>query len=90
LAELEKTNLELQSRVLRSGVAAKYGVPAERLIGSTLDELEADAQELAKLVGRGSPTGFDPEPKTLSVPSGAKGDSRAAAALRDLARRGGI
>lgn len=59
----EKTAAEREARLLRFEVAAAKDIPlkhAHRLQGSTKEELEQDAAELAKeLVAGGGSTGFD-------------------------------
>jgi len=49
----ERRTAELESRLARADVAAAKGLPpslAVRLVGTTREELEADADELAKLL----------------------------------------
>jgi len=47
LAKLQAENTNLQQKILRQTIAAKHGVPEKRLVGTTEEELEADAAELA-------------------------------------------
>lgn len=85
LAEKEAAELA----AVRAEVAADKGVPANRLKGSTREELEADADELAALLGR------DKKPKlpASGLKSGATGQDqrmdpkeKAANAIRSVFR----
>lgn len=63
----EKVN-SMQQQVLKAQVASQYGLPpklAERLSGSSLEELEADAKELSTLIPQSTR-----RTSTASVPSG--------------------
>jgi outer membrane biosynthesis protein TonB len=61
VAELREQNAALERSILVRDVASEFSLPkalADRLVGSTKEELEADAKELAKLV----PAVEDPAP----------------------------
>lgn len=78
LAALEKTSAESQSRAERLEVALDKGLPkalAARLQGSTREELEADADELLKLVGEQKPASPKPDPSQGHGGGGAKPSS---------------
>lgn len=65
VADLKAANADLERQIVVRDVAAKHNLPpalAKRLTGSTPEELEADAKELAKLVA--------PAPTTPSSPAG--------------------
>lgn len=75
LAALEKTSAESRSRAERLEVAVDKGLPkalAARLQGSTREELEADADELLKLVGDNKPASPKPDPSQGHGGGGAK------------------
>jgi hypothetical protein len=55
IASLTAQNTELERRAMRAEVAAAHGVPAERLVGTTLEELDADAVALAQLLNKPAP-----------------------------------
>ncbi|MGW7434716.1 hypothetical protein [Streptomyces sp. NPDC054849] len=58
VAELKAQNEALERQILLNSVAAKYELPealAKRLTGATPEELEADAQELQKLIASPAP-----------------------------------
>lgn len=82
----EKAQADTASRALRYEVAAAKGLTAKqalRLIGSTREELDADADELlADIVAERRPPSFD---SGARPPSGGAGDMNAA--LRRLAGR---
>lgn len=95
-AAAEKERDELRKASLRAEVALSKGLTAsqaKRLVGSTKEELVADADELlADLAPIKKPT---PKPKELKSgssgedSSGLTGKERAAAALRQLRSQGG-
>lgn len=67
LAAAEKAATEAEQRALRLEIAAEKGLTpkqAKRLVGSTRDELESDADELLATFGGASkqPTGPKPDP----------------------------
>lgn len=71
-AEARATAAEL--RLIRQEVAAAKGLPAsmaQRLTGSTKEELEADAAQLAKELGGGQNGGGDPARVVADLRSGA-------------------
>ena len=75
LATLEKDNAASRSRAERLEVALDKGLPkalAARLQGSTREELEADADELLKLVGEQKPASPKPDPSQGHGGGGAK------------------
>ncbi|HHV20808.1 MAG TPA: DUF4355 domain-containing protein [Propionibacterium sp.] len=84
----EKAEAELakaQAAALRAEVAAAKGLPAElaaRLTGATREELEADADALAKLIPPKAPAAQ--QPASFSIPSHASsgGDAANDAAAR--------
>lgn len=62
----ERARGEAELRSLRVDVAARKGLPpgmAARLKGTTEDELETDADELVKLLGKDSSEGDKPGPR---------------------------
>ena len=82
LATLEKDNAASRSRAERLEVALDKGLPkalAARLQGSTREELEADADELLKLVGEQKPASPKPDPSQGHGGAGAKPTSMEAA-----------
>lgn len=89
-AEKERDALRVAS--LRAEVALAKGLTAtqaKRLVGSTKEELEADADELLTDLGTNKPDPKKPDPKRLSSGSSGSGDQlngkeRAAAALRQM------
>lgn len=75
LTALEKDNAASRSRAERLEVALDKGLPkalAARLQGSTREELEADADELLKLVGEQKPASPKPDPSQGHGGAGAK------------------
>ena len=75
LAALEKASAESRSRAERLEVALDKGLPkvlAARLQGSTREELEADADELLKLVGEQKQASPKPDPSQGHGGAGAK------------------
>lgn len=65
LAELEKSSTTNALRVMQYEVAAEKGLPlsaATRLTGDTKEALEADADELQKLIGASAPAPPKPDP----------------------------
>ena len=82
LAAIEKDNAASRSRAERLEVALDKGLPkalAARLQGSTREELEADADELLKLVGEQKPASPKPDPSQGHGGAGAKPTSMEAA-----------
>lgn len=88
----EKERDQLRAASLRSEVALAKGLnanQAKRLVGTTKEELEADADELLNDLASSKPS-HKPDPKRLSSGSaatedaGMDGKERAAAALRRL------
>ena len=77
LAAAEKRAIDAESRLARADVAAAKGLPpslAVRLVGTTREELEADADELLKLLPAAS-TAPPPLPHGYGTkPSAAKPD----------------
>lgn len=83
--DLESKLADKELAILKVEVAAAKGVPPNRLNGSTREELEADAEELAALIAKESKPKLPP----TGLKSGASGSDsrmdpkeRAAAALR--------
>lgn len=75
LANLEKTSTANQARADRLEVALDKGLPktlADRLRGSTREEMEADADELLKLVNDNKPKTPKPDPSQGHGGGGAK------------------
>lgn len=65
LAAAEKAAAEHEQRALRLEVAAEKGLSpaqAKRLVGSTREELESDADELLATFGTKQPSGPKPDP----------------------------
>ncbi len=92
-AERERDSLRIDG--LRASVALAKGLTAtqaKRLVGTTQEELEADADELIADLGATKPTPPKPQSRHLSSGSGSSnqetGKERAAAALRQM-RTGG-
>lgn len=72
IAKLQEANGSLQAELIRLRVATRHGLTedqAARLIGTTEEELDADAQEFLKLLGGGK-EGEPEEPEEEVTPSG--------------------
>lgn len=82
LAKLEEDSKTGTAKAMRYEIALDKGLPkalAERLQGSTREELEADADELLKLVGEQKPASPKPDPSQGHGGAGAKPTSMEAA-----------
>ena len=85
-AEAEKKVTELEGQIrasnitaLKTAAAVEYGLPAamaSRLSGETKEDIEADAKELAKMVGA---SGRRPYPRKSTEKDDAGGDDKTAA-----------
>lgn len=89
---LESTVAKKDLEILRVQVAAAKGVPANRINGTTREELEADADELLTLISK-QEEAKKPKLPSSGLKSGATGSDsrldpkeRAAAALRSFRR----
>lgn len=82
--DLQSQLAETELAVIRAEVAASKGVPANRLHGTTREELEADADELAALLAKDKPKTPPSGLKSGATNSDTRMDpkERAAAALR--------
>lgn len=85
--DLEAENSALHRRIAASGAAAKYGIPdlAERLQGSTPEELDEDAKALAERMSAAART--SPDLGAGARPSGSAGSSEMDQLIRAKARR---
>jgi hypothetical protein len=81
---------ETQVEVMRERVARKFGLPdplAERLRGSTEEELTADAESLRGLIGAPTPPATPKNPPSGGLTPGNKAEDPAARAERIRKRR---
>lgn len=72
VADAERKLFEAEARTLRLEVAASKGLSptqAKRLVGTTQEELEADADELLETFGTKAPATGDPKPNVTRRPN---------------------